>query len=267
VSAEVTASPSDEVLFEARDVSEPGIVDGISFRLHKGEILGLFGLMGSGRTELARILFGLDPYQRGEMFVDGKALGKPNPQKCIDTGLAFITEDRHLEGLMMEQTIAENIDVAGLPQFSSGPLGVLQRERMKETVHKMADSLRIKSGDIDHNKAKSLSGGNQQKAVVAKWLLLQPKVLIMDEPTRGIDVGAKYELYTLIDELARGGSSVLFISSEIEELLSMCHRIMVMSRGELIGTFPREHFNKESILRAAFRQVTPSETEGMVEYA
>ena len=216
-------------------------------------MLGLFGLMGSGRTELARILFGLDTFDSGEIRLGGQPVQRNSPRRSIGRGIAFITENRREEGLLMNMEIAENIALAALPKFGVTPLQFIEQERLASAATAVADLLGIKAGSISQP-AKSLSGGNQQKVVLAKWLMSEPAVFLMDEPTRGIDVAAKREIYSIIDRLAGDGGAVLFISSEIEELLAMCDRILVMSRGEIVGKFTREAFDKERILRSAFRE-------------
>ena len=186
----------------------------------------------------------------------GSAASRSNadsPRRSIGRGVAFITENRREEGLLMNMQIAENIALAALPRFGVTPLQFIEQERLAAAATAVADRLGIKAGSISQP-AKSLSGGNQQKVVLAKWLLSEPAVFLMDEPTRGIDVAAKREIYSIIDRLAGDGGAVLFISSEIEELLAMCDRILVMSRGEIVGEFTREAFDKERILRSAFRE-------------
>ncbi len=249
-----TAHPSHEPLLKLENISAAGIVENINFTLHKGEVLGLFGLMGSGRTELARMLFGLDPLEQGEITINGVRLGKTSPRASIRQHIAFVTENRREEGLLMNINIADNITLVSLPEFARTPLQVVASRDLHDSARDIASMLQLKSGDIRHQTAKSLSGGNQQKVVIAKWLLAKPSVFIMDEPTRGIDVGAKYEIYSIIDQLAADGSGVLFISSELEELTGMCDRILVMSQGEIFGEFTRDQFNAETILHAAFRE-------------
>ena len=250
---ERTAIPRSTVLLATRDLSAKGVVKDINFALHRGEVLGLFGLMGSGRTELARILFGLDAFDSGEIWLEGQPVQPNSPRRSIGRGIAFITENRREEGLLMNMEIAENIALAALPKFGATPLQLIEQERLTSAATAVADLLGIKAGSISQP-AKSLSGGNQQKVVLAKWLLSEPAVFLMDEPTRGIDVAAKREIYSIIDRLAGDGGAVLFISSEIEELIAMCDRIMVMSRGEIVGKFTRKAFDKEQILRSAFRE-------------
>ncbi|MEX0852214.1 MAG: sugar ABC transporter ATP-binding protein [Bauldia sp.] len=246
--------PQPRILLSTRDLSAKGIVKQISLALHSGEVLGLFGLMGSGRTELARILFGLDEFDAGEITVSDSPVADPSPRRSIRDGIAFITENRREEGLLMNMAIAENIALAALPRFGATPLQFIEEARMLAAATQMADALQIKSGAIDLQPAKSLSGGNQQKVVIAKWLMSEPSIFIMDEPTRGVDVAAKYEIYSIIGRLADDGGGILFISSELEELLAMCDRILVMSKGEIVGEFEREAFDKERILRSAFRE-------------
>jgi ABC-type sugar transport system ATPase subunit len=251
---EKTSRPGAEPMLSVRGISQPGIVRDISLDLHKGEILGLFGLMGSGRTELARIVFGIDPHKEGDVLVEGEPLTSDDPQACIDKGMAFVTENRREEGLLMDHTIAENLGLVSLPEFVTGIGKFVREAEMYEAGGEMKETLSIKSGDISEALAKSLSGGNQQKVVIGKWLMSKPKILILDEPTRGIDVGAKYEVFTIVNRLASQGTAVLVISSELEELEAMCDRILVMSRGELTGTFERQEFDREVLLAAAFRQ-------------
>jgi ABC-type sugar transport system ATPase subunit len=248
-----TSRPGSEVLLELRGISAAGIVENVGLTLHQGEVLGVFGLMGSGRTELARMIFGLDTFESGEMVVNGATLTRASARSSIRSGMAFVTENRREEGLLMNINIADNIALVSLPQFAR-ILSLINQDEMVNSATSAASTLQLKSGNIVVQPAKSLSGGNQQKVVIAKWLLSQPSLFIMDEPTRGIDVGAKYEIYSIIDQLAASGSGVLFISSELEELMGMCDRILVMSRGEIFGEFTQAQFNEEDILQAAFRE-------------
>ncbi|HYO89592.1 MAG TPA: sugar ABC transporter ATP-binding protein [Candidatus Limnocylindrales bacterium] len=249
-----TATPEATPLLSVQGLTEPGIVQDISLTLHKGEVLGLFGLMGSGRTELARMLFGLDTSSQGTMQINGAAVKKPSPRRSIRSKVAFVTENRREEGLLMNINIGDNIALASLPTFSRTPVQVIDQKSLLDSARHVSSLLQLKSGDINQQPAKSLSGGNQQKVVIAKWLLSEPSAFIMDEPTRGVDVGAKFEIYTIIDQLAAAGQGILFISSELEELTAMCDRILVMSRGEIVGEFSRAQFSEEAILHAAFRE-------------
>ena len=249
-----TSTPTQQVVLELDKVSAAGIVENINFKLHQGEVLGLFGLMGSGRTELARMIFGLESFEHGEIRVKGQSIKDPSPRNSIRNRIAFVTENRREEGLLMSIDIANNIGLVSLPTFSRTPLEIVDRRELLENAQHMAGVLQLKSGNIQQQAAKALSGGNQQKVVIAKWLLSRPSIFIMDEPTRGIDVGAKFEIYSIINQLAVEGSGVLIISSELEELIGVCDRILVMSRGEIYGEFDRATFQNERILRAAFRE-------------
>ena len=168
--------------------------------------------------------------------------------------MAFVTENRREEGLLMNRAISENIALASLSRMATTALQLINDSHLLTQANQMASTLQIKGGSIDRLMAKSLSGGNQQKVVIAKWLLSQPTIFIMDEPTRGVDVGAKFEIYTIINSIAAQNGSILFISSELEELMGMCDRILVMSQGEIVGEFVQGAFDKEQILRAAFRE-------------
>jgi ABC-type sugar transport system ATPase subunit len=247
-------TPSETPILCVSGVSQSGIVDNINFKLHKNEILGMFGLMGSGRSELARIIFGLDPFESGEIQINGKTIDRISPKGSIANEIAFVTENRREEGLLMNLTVADNIGLVALPTFSNNRFKMVDNGRMRNAIDEVAESLKIKAANVHKSLAKGLSGGNQQKAVIGKWLLSKPTVLIVDEPTRGIDVGAKYEVYNIINDLSSNGACILFISSELEELMGVCDRILVMSYGEITGEFCREEFNRENILRAAFRE-------------
>jgi ribose transport system ATP-binding protein len=228
-------------------------VRNIGFTLHKGEILGISGLMGSGRSELARILFGLDPHSDGEIHVDGEPYGARSPIDAMTRGIAFLTEDRRAEGLMLEASIGDNIALPSLREYAGNFAGWLRRPRLAAEVARSADRVMINTKDYARMLVKNLSGGNQQKVVLAKWLLRAPQVFILDEPTRGIDVGAKYEVYKIMNQMVAGGVGVLFISSEMEELIGMCDRIMVMNRGEIIAIHDRAAFSSEKIMESALR--------------
>lgn len=250
-------APSTEAMLTVTNLSQPGIVKDINLQLHRGEVLGLFGLMGSGRTELARIIFGLDEYAAGDITIEGKSIGKHAARDSIRNRIAFVTEDRRKEGLMMEANLVSNLSLVSIPSYANTPLQLVDGFKVYSAARDVSGALRIKAGDLVLQSAKSLSGGNQQKVVIGKWLLSEPTVFIMDEPTRGVDVGAKYEIYSIIDNLAAQGNSVLFISSELDELMGMCDRILVMSQGEIVGEFAQRPFSEEDILRAAFREEVP----------
>lgn len=251
-----TAVPQRQPLLEVSGLSARGIVKDITFQLNSGEVLGIFGLMGSGRTELARIIFGLDEFDSGEIVIQGKKVKTYSAHSSIHNKLAFVTENRREEGLLMNMSIVDNISLVSLQDFADKIIQVVNEQSVVETSRRTANALQLKSGDIRSHAAKSLSGGNQQKVVIAKWLLSEPSVFIMDEPTRGVDVGAKYEIYSIIDGLATIGRGVMFISSELEELVGMCDRILVMNQGEIVGEFSQDEFDEAHILRAAFRELT-----------
>ncbi len=250
---ERSAGPTDATVLDVEGVSQPGVLEDVSLAVRRGEILGLFGLMGSGRSELARVLFGIDPAERGTISLDGRPL-PTRPRERIRAGLAFVTENRREEGLMMEASIEDNLALVSIGRFGRAPLAFVDSEALTSESRDVAERVRLKAGDIHVQPAKALSGGNQQKVVIGKWLMRSPRAFILDEPTRGVDVGAKYEIYVLADQLAAEGGAVLFISSEIEELMGVCDRILVMSRGEIVGTFEAPPFDRPSILAAAFRE-------------
>jgi ribose transport system ATP-binding protein len=245
--------PGAATVFEARGLDQPGVLSGVGFSIREGEILGLFGLMGSGRSELARAIFGLDPLAAGTMTLAGRPLAG-GPGARIAAGLAFVTENRREEGLLLESPVAENLSLVAARDFGRGPFGVIDGEAHAAATERAKVELGVRAGAIAVQPVKALSGGNQQKVVIGKWLMRQPKLFILDEPTRGVDVGAKFEIYALADRMAAAGDAVLFISSELEELIGMCDRILVMSRGEIAGEFAERPFRREAILAAAFRE-------------
>jgi len=253
-------APGTETVFEVRNLTQPGIFKAVSFKLRRGEIVGLFGLMGSGRTELARAVFGLDPFKSGSILVKNRDLGRPSPAACIRHGLAFVTENRREEGLLLEAGVLENLDLLTLRKYARpGSLGFMDRTKTAAAARRIAEKLTIRIGGMERQPVRNLSGGNQQKVVIGRWLLADPTVLILDEPTRGIDVGAKCEIYRIVNALVEEGASVLFISSELEELTGMADRILVMRKGEITGAFPRGEYRPEAILQAAFSgQSAPS---------
>lgn len=237
-------------LLEVRALSRPGVVRDIAFSLEAGEVLGVLGLMGAGRSALARILFGLDPPSTGEIRLEGKPLDG-GPRRRIRRGLAFLTEDRRQDGLCLEGSVTDNLALVTLARHGRTPARWLDEAGIRSAVARMREAVRLSPAARDTQPVRTLSGGNQQKVVLGKWLLAEPRVLILDEPTRGIDVGAKFEIYQLIHQLADRGAGVLLISSEIEELMGLCDRILVMRQGAIAGEFPREQFDREKLLAAA----------------
>ena len=241
-----------EPVLEVAALSQPGTVRDITFTLRRREVLGVYGLMGAGRSELARILFGLDPHASGSVRIAGRAAPMSGPIDSIARGLAFVTEDRREEGLLMDSSIVDNMALVSLPREGGGAL-FLDEERLRATARRMAERLSLRSGDPTlAQPVRSLSGGNQQKTVIGKWVTEQPDVLIMDEPTRGIDVGAKYEVFTIMNALAAEGSGILYISSELEELMGVADRMLVMNDGTIVAEFSSGDFDSERILAAAF---------------
>jgi ABC-type sugar transport system ATPase subunit len=222
----------------------------ISFSVRRGEILGVAGLMGAGRTELLETLFGVHPRQRvrGRIILGGGERRIASPNDAIRAGLAFVTEDRKTQSLILNQSVAHNLTLAALDRFMR--LNVIRRRQENDAVRRSIEQLRIKtpSATIDVDK---LSGGNQQKVVLAKCLLTRPRVLLLDEPTRGIDIGAKAEIYGLISRLAQEGAAVVMASSELPELLAMCDRILVLCEGRLTAELTRAEATQERIMEAA----------------
>ena len=237
-----------EVL-RVKGLTRPGVFQNVSFTIHQGEIVGLAGLMGSGRTEVARAIFGLDPITRGEIWVNGKQVISMTPRKAMRLGLGFVTENRKEEGLLLDKSIRENISLPNLRAVARR-LGLIDGTKESAQSQEMVQSLSIVAKSVEQN-ARSLSGGNQQKVVVAKWLLRKPDCYILDEPTRGIDVGAKEEIYRLMNRLAEQGAAILMISSEIPELLRMADRIYVMYKGSIVAEIPRGEATSELIIRYA----------------
>jgi ABC-type sugar transport system ATPase subunit len=221
---------------------------GVSFELHAGEVLGVAGLVGAGRTEMGSALFGLDPLRGGSISLRGRRIEEFSPRKSIERGIGLIPEDRKLEGLLMQQSVRDNVALAVAERNQA--LGFMRRRRIDALVKGVLESTRIKaaSPEVCIN---TLSGGNQQKALVGRWLLVGSEVLFLDDPTRGVDIGAKEDIYQIIGELAQGGRSVIFVSSELPELLRCADRILVLCWGELMGTLDAEATNQEEIMRLA----------------
>lgn len=234
-------------VLRVRDLTRGGSFSDVSFDLHAGEVLGVAGLVGAGRTEVARALFGAEPADSGTIELEGATLTLRTPQDAIRAGIALIPEDRKHEGLLLGQSVTENVIGASMRKASTG--GLLLPRKIAGIVSRMSQALALK-GRPDQPVG-TLSGGNQQKVVIAKWLLTEPKVVIFDEPTRGIDVGAKEAVYELITELAHRGASVIVISSELPEVLGLSHRVLVLSRGKVTGILPREEATQERAMALA----------------
>ncbi len=231
-------------LLEVRNLSFGAVVRDVSLTLHAGEILGVAGLIGSGRTELALTIFGITPATAGEILIEGKAVRIESPQRARDLGIAYVPEDRGLQGLVRPQSIQENISLTVLKSLATGTLIDHRKEEKlaRDSIAKFGIRARGPRQIV-----RQLSGGNQQKVVLAKWLATEPRILIMDEPTRGIDVGAKSEIHALMSALAARGLGILMISSELPEVLGMSDRVLVMKNGRLVAEFDRMHATAEAI--------------------
>jgi len=240
--------PLGPVRLAAQNLGLAGVFEGVSFELHAGEVLGIAGLMGAGRTNIAETLFGITPATQGEIFVDGKAVRMSDPGQAIHLGLALLTEDRKLTGLFPCLSVLENMQVAVLPHHVGH--GFVHEKTLGLLCEDMCKRLRVKTPSLDQC-IDSLSGGNQQKALLARWLMTNPRVLILDEPTRGVDVGAKAEIYRLIAQLADEGLAVIMISSELPEVLGMSDRVLVMHEGHMTGILDRADATQERIMHLA----------------
>ena len=242
--------PMGEPVLEVEGLSLKGVLEPVTFEIRAGEILGVAGLMGSGRTELARAIFGADRADGGSVTVNGKVLVHREPGESIAAGLGFLTEDRKQQGMVLQLSVAENITLTALDEISR--FGVLDLGAEREQAQTMVDRLRIRTASLDQISL-DLSGGNQQKVVLARWIAARCKVLLFDEPTRGIDVGAKVEIYELIGELVEHGVAVLLISSEMSELIGLADRVAVMHEGALQGVLPRAEVSQERIMELALQ--------------
>lgn len=226
----------------------------LNFEVRAGEIVGVAGLVGAGRTEVLRTLFGVDRPLAGDICVAGKSVTLQSPEDAINAGIALVPEDRKQQGLILEMAIRQNIGLAGLRRNARGG-GFLNFDQERNDTAEMVKRLRVKTPDSEQL-AGNLSGGNQQKVVLGKWLALRPKVLLLDEPTRGIDVGAKQEIYQLMDELAGQGMAILFVSSEMEEVIGMSDRAIVMHEGRMTGQLQRDQLTEENVMRLATDSAT-----------
>ncbi len=244
------AKPGEPVLTVER-LTREGIFTDISFTVRSGEIVALAGLVGSGRSEVARAVFGIDRYDAGSVTVQGKHLKKASPTQAMATGIGFVPEDRRQQGLVMDMSIQQNVALASLGNLRTG--GLIRSSAERAMATDWASRLKIKYGRLTDPVA-MLSGGNQQKVVLAKWLGRQPSVLIVDEPTRGIDVGTKAEVHSLLTELARSGVGILMISSELPEVLGVSDRILVMREGALVAEFSHDGASEEAVMSAAMGQ-------------
>lgn len=241
------ANIQDDIMLEVNGLTKKGVFEDVSFKLRKGEILGLAGLVGAGRTEIAKAIFGDLPFESGEILLDGKKVSIKSTHDAIDAGIALVPEDRAKEGLVLLMTLSDNIALPNLDTVST--LGSPVKRKMATLTNDFIEKLTIRPG-IPNRQIKSFSGGNQQKAVLSKWLARNPKVIILDEPTRGIDIGAKSEIYTIIQGLSEQGTSILFISSELTELLANCDRIIAIHEGQITGEFDKCDATQENVMQA-----------------
>jgi ribose transport system ATP-binding protein len=239
--------PGEETL-SVKGLSQEDAFADISFSLARGEILGLFGLVGSGRTQIAKCIFGAEPPTSGEIYLEGTVIRPKSPHDAVKAGIALLTEDRKRDGLVMSCPIRDNVGLVTMDQVSRW--GVLRRRQQDAQVRAVVHRLDIRPPEIGRL-VRTLSGGNQQKVALAKWLLSQAKVLILDEPTRGVDVATKVEIYHIIGDLADRGMGILLISSELPEILGMSDRALVMREGRLVGEFTRTEASEERLLASA----------------
>lgn len=246
--------PAGAVALKVENLSLAGVFHNINFELRQGEILGMAGLIGAGRTDVARTIFGISPATSGAIEVYGQPVKISSPQQAMKLKLAYVPEDRQHFGLVLPMSISQNITLSILSEFAQG--GWIQGDRENEASQEAAGQLEVKASSI-WQKARELSGGNQQKVVLAKWLATQPKILILDEPTRGIDVGTKAAVHGLMSQLAAQGMAILMISSELPEILGMSDRILVMREGHLTGQFSRAEATQEKIMLAATQTIQP----------
>jgi inositol transport system ATP-binding protein len=237
-----------EVVLSVRGLTRQGVISDISFDLRKGEILGLAGLMGAGRTEVLEAIFGVTRVDAGEILIRGKKVRIKSPAAAIGAGMGLLTEDRKLTGIMGVLSVRDNMTIANLQRFSPG--GLLHKREMERACQSQRQALAIKTPSLSQL-IRNLSGGNQQKVLVSRWLLTLPDILMIDEPTRGIDVGAKSEIHRLMSGLAKEGKAILMVSSEMPEILGMSDRVLVMAGGRITAEFSRAEVTQEKVLEAA----------------
>ena len=237
-----------DVMFKAERLTRRGVFSEVSFELRRGEIVGLAGFVGSGRTEVARAIFGIDRLDSGALAIDGRRFRPRSPRAALRRGLAYLPEDRLNQGLVQTMSIAQNTSMAVLPTLTPG--GLLQPWRERSLARRFVEQLRIRATSVAQV-VRSLSGGNQQKVVLSKWLAANPRVLILDEPTHGVDVGTKADVHRTISGLAAQGMTILLISSELLEVLGMSDRVLVMREGRLVAELTREEATQERVIQAA----------------
>jgi ribose transport system ATP-binding protein len=246
---ELPEHPNQEVVLEVRNLNRGRILRDVSFDLKKGEILGFAGLIGAGRTEVARAIFGADTRESGEIYIKGRQVYIKSPRDAVKHGIGYLSEDRKRYGLALSMDVKENVALAAMRKFLKA-LGWVDYKKAAERGREMTTVLNIKTPNLEQ-KVKFLSGGNQQKVVIGKWLTADTEILIFDEPTRGIDVGAKSEIYKLLNDLAHQGKAIIMISSELPEILRMSHRVVVMCEGRVTGILNMNEATQESIMKYA----------------
>jgi ribose transport system ATP-binding protein len=246
---ELPEKPDQEVVLEVHNLNRGRLLRDVSFDLKKGEILGFAGLIGAGRTEVARAIFGADAYDSGEIYVKGQKVHIKNPGDAVTHGIGYLSEDRKRYGLTLGMDVKDNVAMAAMKKFLQW-LGWVDFKKTVLRGQEMVKALNIKTPSLEQ-KVQFLSGGNQQKVVVGKWLTADTEILIFDEPTRGIDVGAKSEIYRLLNDLAQQGKSIIMISSELPEILRMSHRVVVMCEGRVTGVLNANEATQESIMKYA----------------
>jgi len=243
------AAPIGDVVLEVKNLSTKDFLKDINFKLHAGEILGFAGLVGAGRSEVMRAVFGIDPRQTGEIYIKGQKVDIKSPKDALEQGMGFVPEDRKLQGLVLGMSVGKNTTLAALKAVAN-KAGFINHKQEKEMADKFVRALEVKTPSNDQL-VKNLSGGNQQKVVIAKWLANNPDILILDEPTRGIDVGAKKEIHQLMSDLANQGVAIIMISSELPEVLGMSDRVVVMHEGRIKGELDRSEADQVSIMKMA----------------
>jgi ribose transport system ATP-binding protein len=261
-SPEVPEHPSEDVALEVKNLNRGSVIKDVSFALKKGEILGFAGLMGAGRTEVARAVFGADPVDSGDVYVRGNKVHIKHPRDAVRHGIGYLSEDRKRYGLALGMDVESNIVLASFQKFL-GMLGVVNSSKMRQTGQEYVQALSIKTPSLQQ-RVKNLSGGNQQKVVIGKWLTADTDILIFDEPTRGIDVGAKSEIYRLLNDLAQQGKAIIMISSELPEILRMSHRIIVMCEGRITGELSAAEATQERIMSFATQRKELVASDGTV---
>jgi rhamnose transport system ATP-binding protein len=241
-------TPIGDVLLEVKGLTRVGVFRDVSFSVRAGEIVGLAGLVGAGRTEIARVLFGIDQRDAGQVALAGAPVSFANPSAAMHAGIAYLPEDRHQEGLVLDFSIAQNVTLPILPRLF--PRLLVRGSTERKVAHEHTAQLNVRMTGVDQLVG-SLSGGNQQKVVLGKWLAAGPRVLILDEPTRGIDIGAKVEVHRIISELAASGLGIILISSDLPEVLAMSDRIIVLHEGRVTADIPRAGATQERVMFAA----------------